>query len=158
MDRFEYEGLGWRLSRAGNMALAYDWVRGHTPFNSIIAVDPDLTGIHKYSNLLHERIFYVKRAIYERYFVDGIPGYEERIRELKLFYSGEMSGEEYQGMLARMLDSLPGRPLYAVVKDGEGSSSPQAMEERGAVLVYDGGQGVNVYWLNPGAGRVDDQG
>ena len=149
-DRFEYDGLGWRLSRAGNRALAYDWIRGHSPFNSVIVIDPGLVGINQFSNLLHERMLYVKVPRYDGHFVEGIPDYDERMRDLRLFYSGEMSGEEYQGMLARMMDSLPGRPLYAVVKDRK--VGPEVMRRRGASLVYDEG-GVSVYWLNPGAGE-----
>ena len=153
---FEYEGLGWRLNRARNkMAPAYYWIRDHSPFNSIIVVNTDLGGIHIFSILLHERMFYVKRTPSgNKYFVDGIPGYDERIRDLELFYSEEMNGDEYQKILARMIDSLPGRPLYAVLQEESrwGSGSPEIIEEHGASLVYDEG-GVSVYWLNPGAGE-----
>ena len=152
---FEYEGLDWRLNRPENkMAPAYYWIREHSPFNSIIVLDPDLTGIHTFSNLLHERMFYAKPQRLSNHFIDGIPGYEERIRDLELFYSEEMTGDEYQKILARMLDSLPGRPIYAALREGSrwGGGSPEIIEEQGASLVYDEG-GVSVYWLNPDAGE-----
>ena len=152
---FEYEGLGWRLNRSENkMAPAYYWIRDHSPFNSIIIINPALSGIHRFSNLLHERMFYAKPDRLDAHFTDGIPDYDERIRDLKLFYSEEMTGDEYQKILARMLDSLPGRPLYAALQEGNrwGSGSPEIIEEHGASLVYDEG-GVSVYWLNPGAGE-----
>jgi len=51
-----------------------------------------------------------------------------------------------------MTDSLPGRPIYALVKDEE--ISPEIMQRRGSRLVYEhAGDGANVYWLNPEAGR-----
>ena len=158
ISRFEYEGLGWRLKRSGKVALAYYWIRDHSPFDSIIVLNPLWHGIHEFSSLLHERMFYVKRAPSgNEHLADGIPGYDERIRDLELFYSEEMTGDEYQKILARMLDSLPGRPIYAALQEGNrwGEGSPEIIEEHGASLVYDGG-GVSVYWLNPGAGVIDD--
>ena len=145
---FEYEGLGWRDDcDSDKMASAYYWMREHSPFNSIIAVNPGLGKIGRFTNLLHERMFYARYKgeplVYDT-------DHDERIRDLELFYSGEMSGEEYRGMLARMMNSLPGRPIYAVVKDEE--VGPDVMRRRGARLVYeDENDGANVYWLNPKA-------
>ena len=51
-------------------------------------------------------------------------------------------------LLAKMLEDLPSRPFYAVVRDAK--ISPQVMAERGAKLIFkDESDGANVYWLNP---------
>ena len=79
------------------------------------------------------------------------PGYDERVRELKVFYNQETAIEDYEIVQENMLKNFPGRAMYAIVKDEE--ISPGVMQQRGARLVYEhAGDGANVYWLNPEAG------
>ena len=69
-------------------------------------------------------------------------------KRFRVFYSEDTSPEQYQILLAKMLEDLPDRPFYAVVRDAE--VSQQAMAERSANLVFeDSADGANVYWLNP---------
>ena len=122
---------------------AYYWIRDHTPPNAIVVL-PLIPSIH--ANLYHERLMYVRQL--QLHFAASALGYHQRVHDLDLFYSQETDADDYQKLLERMTDSLPGRPLYAVVKDAE--VSPEIMEQRGSRLVYeDENDGANVYWLNP---------
>ena len=126
---------------------AYYWIRDHTAPHAIVVL-PLIPSIH--SNLYHERLMYVRQL--QLHFSASALGYHQRVHDLDLFYSEETAADDYQRLLARMMDSLPGRPLYAVVKDEE--VSPQVMRRRGARLVYeDEDDGANVYWLNPKGDR-----
>ena len=143
----KYDGahLNYEGDLDDNRAAAYYWIRGNTPADSIIVLP--LEASH-WSNQLHERLFYVKAPLY--LYTEAIEDYDERVHDLDLFYSEETAADEYQKLLERMIDSLPGRPLYAVVKDKE--VGPDVMRRRGARLVYeDENDGANVYWLNPKA-------
>ena len=141
----EYDGahLNYEGDIDDNRAEAYYWIRGNAPADSIIILTLEAV---KWSNLLHERLLYARVPQY--FYTEGIEGYDERVHDLDLFYSEGTAAYDYQKLLARMIDSLPGRPLYAVVKDEE--VSPEVMRRRGARLVYeDENDGANVYWLNP---------
>ena len=90
-------------------------------------------------------MLYVKAPQY--YYTEDIEDYDERVSHLETFYNEEIAMDDYRAAQASMARDLPGRPLYAVVKDKE--VSPEAMRRRGAVLVYeDEHDGANVYWLN----------
>ena len=145
---FEYDGahLNYEGELDDNRAAAYYWIRGNTPADSIIVLPLEA---FKWSNLLHERLLYVKAPQY--FYTETIEDYDERVNHLEVFYNEAAAMDDYQRLLERMIDSLPGRPLYAVVKDEE--ISPEVMRRRGAVLVYeDEHDGANVYRLNPEAG------
>ena len=141
----KYDGahLNYEGDLDDNRAAAYYWIRGNTPADSIITLPLEAT---HWSNQLHERLFYVKAP--QAFYTEDIEGYDERVHDLDLFYSEETAADEYQKLLERMIDSLPERPIYAVVKDEE--VGPDVMRRRGARLVYeDENDGANVYWLNP---------
>ena len=122
---------------------AYYWIRDQTPPKSIV-IWPVQT--YRYTNVFHERLPYVKKK--QDLFTDNIPAYDERVETLSRFYSEDTSPDQYQMLLAKMLEDLPSRPFYAVVRDAE--ISPQVMAERGAKLIFkDESDGTNVYWLNP---------
>ena len=141
----EYDGahLKYEGDIDDDRVAAYYWIRGNTPADSIIILPLEAT---HWSNLLHERLFYVKAPQYR--FNETIKDYDERVSHLEVFYNEAAAMDDYQSLLERMIDSLPGRPLYAVVKDEE--VSPEVMRRRGARRVYeDENNGANVYWLNP---------
>ena len=143
---YEYDGahLKYEGEHDDNRLAAYYWIRGNTPADSII-VHP-LAAFQRW-NLLHERLHYVK-ASQSLPYTEIIEAYDERVSHLEVFYDEAATMDEYQKLLERMIDSLPGRPLYAVVKDAE--VSPEVMRRRGARRVYeDVHNGANVYWLNP---------
>ncbi len=126
---------------------AYYWIRDHTPPNAVVVL-PLIPSIH--ANLYHERLMYVRML--QLHFAASALAYHERVRHLKIFYSESTGGDDYEMLIGRMTGSLPGRPIYAVVKDEE--ISPEIMRRRGSRLVYEhAGDGANVYWLNPEAGR-----
>ena len=59
-----------------------------------------------------------------------------------------MAVDDYLQLLRKMESELPGRTLYAVVKDSE--VSKQVMQGRGTELVFEHEtEGANVYLLNP---------
>ena len=109
---------------------AYRWIRDHTPYNSVVLLPLIPT---KYSNLFHERMLYVR--ILQLHFGASKFGYAERVAELDAFYDGNTRGEDYQRLLDKMQSRVPGRPIYAVVKDGEVSA--QVMDKRSARLVFE---------------------
>ena len=122
---------------------AFYWIRDNTPYDSVIVLP---LYISKFSNIFYERLPYAKRS--QITFTENIPAYHERVQVLELFFSGDTSPDQYQMLLAKMLEDLTGRPFYAVVRDSE--ISPQVMEERGARLVFEPATNVaKVYWLNP---------
>ena len=122
---------------------AYRWIRDHTAYNSVVLLPLIPT---KYSNLFHERMLYVR--ILQLHFGASNFGYAERVAELDAFYDGTTRGEDYQRLLDKMQSRVPGRPIYAVVKDGEVSA--QVMDKRSARLVFEPATNVaKVYWLNP---------
>ncbi len=124
---------------------AYYWIRDHTPLDAVVVL-PLIPSIH--SNLYHERLLYVRML--QLHFASGARAYHDRVRDLELFYSQETSRDDYKMLIEDMTGSLPGRPIYAVVKDEE--VSPEVMRQRGASLVYeDENDGANVYRLNPKA-------
>lgn len=144
----EYDGahLNYEGDFDDNRAAAYYWIRGNTPADSIIVLPLE---VFEWSNLFHERLLYVKAPQF--FYTETIEDYDERVNHLEVFYNEAAAMDDYQRLLERMIDSLPGRPLYAVVKDEE--VSPEVMRRRGASLVYeDEYDGANVYWLNPEAG------
>ena len=146
---FEYDGarLKYEGEHDDNRLEAYYWIRENTSTDSIIVLSFEAV---RWSNLLHERQLYVKMATAGFYLhVDNIEAYyDERVSHLEVFYNEATALDDYQKLLERMIDSLPGRPIYAVVKDEE--VSPEVMRRRGAKLVYeDENDGANVYRLNP---------
>ena len=143
-EPFSYDGMHllYRTDENNQMA-AYYWIRDQTPPESIV-IWPVQT--YRYTNAFHERLPYVKKK--QDLFTDNIPAYDERVETLSRFYSEDTSPDQYQMLLAKMLDDLPDRPFYAVVRDAE--ISPQVMAERGAKLAFkDESDDTNVYWLNP---------
>ena len=143
-EPFSYDGIHilYQTENDAPMA-AYYWIRDNTPPESIV-IWPVQT--YRYTHVFHERLPYVKKKL--DWFTDNIPAYDERVEALSRFYSEDTSPEQYQILLAKMLEDLPDRPFYAVVRDAE--ISPQTMIERSAKLVFeDGADGANVYWLNP---------
>ena len=141
---FSYDGIHilYQTESDDQMA-AFHWIRDNTPPESIV-IWPVQT--YRYTNVFHERLPYVKKK--QSTFTENMPAYDERVEALSRFYSEDTSPEQYQILLAKMLEDLPGRPFYAVVRDAE--VSPQTMTERSAKLVFeDGADGANVYWLNP---------
>ena len=144
---YEYDGahLNYEGELDDDRAAAYYWIRENTSADSIIVLLLD--GF--WSNLLHERLLYVKAPQY--FFTENIEDYDERVSHLEVFYNEAAALDDYRAMQASMARNLPGRPLYAVVKDAE--VSLEVMEQRGARRVYeDENNGANVYWLNPEAG------
>ena len=149
---FEYDGayLNYEGSRDDNRTAAYYWMRGNTPADSIIILPLEA---FQWSNLLHERLLYVKAPQFSslHFHIEAIKDYDERVNHLAVFYNEAAAMDDYRAAQANMARDLPGRPLYAVVKDKE--VSPEVMRRRGAVLVYeDEHDGANVYRLNPEAG------
>ena len=144
---FEYDGahLNYEGENDDNRAAAYYWIRGNTPVDSIIILPLEA---FKWSNLLHERLLYVKAPQF--FFTKNIEDYDERVNHLEVFYDEAAAMDDYRAAQESMARNLPGRPLYAVVKDEEVGSD--VMRRRGARLVYeDENDGANVYWLNPKA-------
>ena len=145
---FQYDGIHIAAANESDSRLsAYYWIRKHTPLDAIVAVPLKMKQAgwkDRYVNIFHERLLYVKL---EDAFAN-IPAYDERTHDLELLYSGETGAADYAQLLERMTSSLPGRPIYAVVKDEEVSA--EVMAQRGAKPVYEHeGDGANVYWLNP---------
>lgn len=143
---FHYESMHIQYSggssRKGNTD-AYYWVRKHSPHHAIV-VKP-LTSF-KFSNIIHERQEYVKPA--QNWYTEGIPAYDQRVQRISQIYDDGTNLEEYRSLLEAMETELPGRPIYAVVKDSE--VGPGVMAVRGAQLVYKHDKvGGNVYFLNP---------
>jgi len=129
------ENIDQRLS-------AYYWIRDHTPPDAVVVL-PLIPSIH--SSLYHERLFYVRML--QLHFSASALMYHDRVHDLEIFYSQETSRDDYKTLIEDMTASLPGRPIYAVVKDEEVSLA--VMRSRGARLVYEhAGNGANVYWLN----------
>ena len=142
---FEYDGayLNYEGELDDGRAEAYYWIRGNTPADSIIVLPLD---VFRWSNLLYERLLYAKAS--QKFYTQNIEDYDERVNHLEVFYNEATALDDYRAMQASMARNLPGRPIYAVVKDEE--VSPEVMEQRGAKLVYeDDGGGANVYRLNP---------
>ena len=126
---------------------AYYWIRDYTPSDAIVVL-PLIPSVH--SNLYHERLLYVR--LLQLHFAASALAYHERAYHLEIFYNEDTSWDDYERLIERMTGSLPGRPMYAVVKDEE--ISPEIMQQRGSSLVYEhAGDGANVYWLNPEARR-----
>ena len=145
---YEYDGayLKYEGELDDNRAAAYYWIRGNTLAGSIIVLPLE---VFQWSNLLHERLLYVKAS--QVFYTGNIEDYDERVSHLEIFYNEEAALDDYRAMQESMARNLPGRPIYAVVKDAEVSS--EVMRRRGARLVYeDENDGANVYWLNPEAG------
>ncbi len=144
----EYDGahLKYEGDFDDNRAAAYYWIRGNTPADSIIILPLEAS---QWSNLLHERLLYVKAPQF--FYTETIEDYDERVSHLEVFYNEAAAMDDYKMLIEDMTGSLPGRPIYAVVKDEE--VSPEVMRRRGAALVYeDEYDGANVYRLNPEAG------
>ena len=126
------------------------WIRDNTPPEAIV-VTP--LYIFRFENIVPERAVFVKRT--QSSFTDNIPAYDHRVYQLTVFYNEYTSHVEYQNLITDMEAQLPGRQLYAVVKDAEVREN--AMRQRGATLVYENeNDGANVYLLNPNYGRLLD--
>ena len=142
---YEYDGayLKYEGKLDDDRAAAYYWIRGNASADSIIVHPLD---VFRWSNLLHERLLYAKAS--QVFYTETIEDYDERVSHLEVFYNEAAAMDDYRMMQESMARNLPGRPLYAVVKDEE--VSPEIMEQRGARLVYeDENKGANVYRLNP---------
>ena len=121
------------------------WIRDNTS-HDVIVVTPLF--VYRLSHIVYERMSFVRRKV--GVYVDNIPAYDFRSHLLERFYGQDNSIDENQKLITDMLSELPGKQLYAVVKDSEVSEN--TMRQRGATLVYDGqNDGANVYLLNPGS-------
>ena len=145
--QYEFQYDGAHIVYNGERSSASSWIRENTPTRA--AVIAPLNSF-RHLNVLYERMSYFLKSSSSK--VTGhIPGYDERVRELKVFYNQETAIEDYEIVQENMLKNFPGRAMYAIVKDEE--VSPEVMRQRGARLVYEhAGDGANVYWLNPEAG------
>ena len=122
----------------------YYWIRENTPADSIVIarrVELDRHGI------VAERSLYARQwNVY--HYAHNIDAHAQRLEELDSFFNASLGADEYGDLLASMREQLPGRPLYAVVLDGELSQA--AMAGRGAELAYRNDEhGVGVWQLNP---------
>ena len=150
---FYQAGRGFRYEKTnivhegeldGRMS-AYYWIRDNTS-HDVIVVTPLF--VYRLSHIVYERMSFVRRKV--GVYVDNIPAYDFRSHLLERFYGQDNSIDENQKLITDMLSELPGKQLYAVVKDSEVSEN--TMRQRGATLVYDGqNDGANVYLLNPGS-------
>ncbi len=146
-SQFDYDGIHivFHSSDSDQMD-AYYWIRDHTPTDSVV-IYPVQT--YRYTNTFHERLPYVKKK--QSTFTVNIPAYDERVERLSLLFSAETSLSDYRRLLDEMRNELPGRPLYAVVDNGE--LAPELMTQRGAAAVFaPEGSGIYVYKLNPDTG------
>ncbi len=145
-DPVRFVGVGVKtddLNKYGGRIPAYYWIAENTPANSIIILDRNLGSA---ANLYHERLSYVSRDPY--FYIPSMPVYGQRIQEMGAFFDAQTRGEDYQALLASMQEGLPGRPLYAVVRDDEVPAADMAA--RGALQVFaHPAAGGHVYWLNP---------
>lgn len=138
IDAFPVDNDGGRLQ-------AYKWIRHHTPAQAVILMRLNYT---RMSNLYHGRLNYVSLSPYT--YADGMPAFEQRLADMRVFYDRSASAADYARLLESMQRQLPSRPLYAVVNDSE--LSRDTMRERGAELVFERlDAGSHVYWLNPNA-------
>ncbi len=141
-----YSFNGMHLEHTGDVdgrLPAYLWIRDHSPANAVVLL-PLVPS--KYSNLFHERMLYVR--LLQLHFKSSLLVYNERARDLELIYSEESEAGEYRALIEDMERELPGRPLYAVIKDSEVRTG--LMSERGAEMVYEHeADGGNVYLVNP---------
>ena len=145
---FEYDGrhLKYEGELDDRMA-AYYWMRENTPTGSIVVLPLEVFSL---SNLLHERLLYVKASQY--FFTENIAAYDERVNHLEVFYNEDAAMDDYRAVQENIVRNFPEHPIYVVVKDEE--VSPEVMKQRGASLVREhAGDGANVYWLNPEAGQ-----
>ena len=141
---FEYNGIHIEYdNEVEQRRAAYYWIRDHTPVDSVVIYP---LYAFKFSNTMHERAPYLKRL--ESFHVGSQQAYEQRVGEQERFYDESMAVDDYLQLLRKMESELPGRTLYAVVKDSE--VSKQVMQGRGTELVFaHETEGANVYLLSP---------
>ena len=126
-----YVGVGVETddwNQYGARIPAYYWIAENTPVDSVIILDRELGSV---ANLYHERLSYVSRDCC--FYARNIAQYGQRIQEMYAFFSAELAEHEYQALLESIQRQLPGRPLYAVVRDDEVDAADMAA--RGALRV-----------------------
>ena len=145
---FQYEEThvlyrGERLS-AGHLEALY-WIRDHSPVDSIVIIPLNL---HKFTHLIHERQTYVRPA--QVWYANNIPSYNERVEHVSRLYANGNKIDDFGSLVNEMRSELPGRELYAVIREDEVSG--KTMIANGAKQVFGNqGGGAHVYLLNPTA-------
>ena len=123
-------------------APALYWIREQSPVNAVLIMP---WWLPRFDHIVTERLPYVKRS--QGGHGEAVPVYPERVDRQNALLRENTSLDEYGVILRHIMDELPGRPLYALTRDKW--TSQATFEARGAMEVLDGGDGFNVYWLNP---------
>ncbi|MCY3834439.1 MAG: hypothetical protein OXG85_15615 [Chloroflexi bacterium] len=119
------------------------WIRVNAEHDSAVILP---LSSHKYTHMIHERTTYVRKT--QVWYTSGIPAYNKRVANVAMFYDPGVQAEQYEQLLQDMVRALPGRPLYAVVR--ESYVDAETMARRGARRVFQhSGGGAHVYLLNP---------
>ena len=132
-DRVGYHGVSVEANDVNDFGAripAYYWIRDNSPNNAVVLVSPKYG---RHASLFHERLNYVRKEK-----ILSLPRTCRSIcpalEELKDFYHSATSTDEYQTILDSMQQQLPGRALYAVVRDDE--LDAETMAQRGAQRVF----------------------